>query len=458
MTRGATPTSSLARHNVRLLALVFIVFILVVAIAVVSLLMTPLARRSAGDLAGLMFLSAQTWSELPPATRADFEVELAQTHWLSLREPDQTLPDPAWGAEAWHGFYVYFLEEALNEMTGYPQHLSQETWDGEAWLWATLPSGAGSIAVGFPARRVGTQPLRTLFITLGAGLMLAMLAAIWLARRIAGPLANLERATAAIGRGDLPAPLPETGPRELAALAARFNRMARQVRELLAVRTTLMAGVSHDLRTPLARMRLALALLADRPTPRLIARLEQDIGEMDQLIGKVLDLARGLEHETATPLDLVALLTDLAQGYPEGRVRFSPPRDALVRSEPPLALRRVLENLLSNASRHGDDQPIDLVLAGTASAALIGVLDRGPGIPASQIEAVFRPFHRVDTSRSPLTGGAGLGLAIVRQLAEANGWQVQLRPRPGGGLEAWLGLGVDPLPTAEGQRVSPLAT
>jgi len=447
MTQSATRKPSLARQNARLLALVFSVFLVTVAVAVVSLLMVPMAQRSADDLAGLMLLSAQTWSELPPTTRADFEEELARAHWLSLRDPDPSPWVAAPGADEWHGFYIYFLERALADKTGYQQHLIHETRDDEAWLWATLPSGEGSIAVGFPARRVGTQPLRTLFIALGTGLILAVLAAIWLARLTAGPLSRLEKATAVIGRGEIPDPLPETGPRELAALAAHFNQMARQVRELLAVRTTLMAGVSHDLRTPLARMRLALALLAEQPSPRLIDRLEQDIGEMDQLIGKVLELARGLETEEGEVIELRDWLAQLANHYPSGRVRYTPPPYSCPLRLPPLTLRRVMENLLDNALRYGDGQPIDLVLEETESAVSIGVLDRGPGIPAHQIEAVFQPFYRIDGSRSPTTGGSGLGLAIVRQLATVQGWRVELRPREAGGLEAWITLSTAPCST-----------
>ena len=109
-----------------------------------------------------------------------------------------------------------------------------------------------------------------------------------------------------------------------------------------------------------------------------------------------------------------------------------------------MALRRVLENLLDNALRYGGGQPIDLLLEATQTAVRIGVLDRGPGIPADQIEAMFQPFHRGDASRSPVYGGAGLGLAIVRQLTEAKGWRIQLQPRAGGGLEAWLTIGLTP--------------
>jgi two-component system osmolarity sensor histidine kinase EnvZ len=430
MNARATEGASLARHNAVLLALVFVVFELLVAAAVVSFVMAPMARRSADDLAGLMVLSAQTWSELPPATRPDFELELARSHLLALRaEP------PRAGADEWHGPYLHFLEAALADKTGRMQHLARESRDGEDWFWTALPSGNRTIAVGFPARRVGTQPLRTLLVTAGGGLLLALLAAVWLARRTVGPLARLEKAVADVGRGEAPELLPETGPRELATLARRFNEMARQVRELLAARTTLLAGVSHDLRTPLARLRLALALLAEQPTPARIAQMEGDIEEMDRLIGRVLELARGLEREPPAEIDLRALLTDLAGAAARLMLPAALPR--LV--APPLALRRVLGNLIDNARRYGGGV-VELVAETVDGGVRIGVLDRGPGIPAGQIEAVFEPFHRVEASRNTATGGTGLGLAIVRQLAVANGWQVELRNRDGGGLEAWLGL------------------
>jgi two-component system osmolarity sensor histidine kinase EnvZ len=427
--------TSLARQNALLLGLAFIVFELLAAAAVVALVMVPMARRSTDDLANLMVLSAQTRSELPPATRPDFELELARTYLLVLRaEPVKP------GRNEWHGAYLYFLEAALAEKTGREQHLTHETIDGEAWYWASLPSAGTSLAVGFPARRVGAQPLTAILVSSVIGLVLALLAATWLARRSVVPLARLEQAAAQVGRGEVMELLPETGPRELATLAHRFNEMARQVRELLANRTTLLAGVSHDLRTPLARMRLALALLEEKPTPKLIARLEKDIEEMDRLIGQVLNLARGMERESAVEIDLPALLTDLAAGTPDGRVRVRIAPRPWPLLAPPSALRRVIGNLLDNAMRYGGDQPVELVVEQWGKGLRIGVLDRGPGIPPEQMSAVFQPFHRVETSRSPNTGGAGLGLTIVRQLSGANGWKIDIGPRSGGGLEAWLTL------------------
>jgi two-component system, OmpR family, osmolarity sensor histidine kinase EnvZ len=435
MTWRAKRGTSLARQYALLLAAFFIVLELLIAAAVVGFLMVPMARRAAGDLAGLMVLSAQTWSELPPETRPAFELELARTHVLALRaEP------PVPGRDEWHTPYLNFLEDALAEKTGERRHLTRETVGDKLWYWVSLPSGQGEISVGFSENRIGAQPMRTFLVSLAAGLILALLAATWLARRAVGPLARLERAVTRVGRGEMPELIPETGPRELASLARRFNDMARQVRELLAARTTLLAGVSHDLRTPLARIRVALALLEKRPSPKLFVRIEADIEEMDRLIGNVLDVARGLASEVATEIQLQALLAEMAGT--DGRVTLRCPPITL--AAPALALRRVVGNLLDNARRHAAGQPIELVAERDATGVRIGVLDRGPGIPQDQLARVFEPFRRLDDARSPVTGGAGLGLAIVRQLADTNGWQVRLEARDGGGLAAWLSLPTTP--------------
>lgn len=429
--------TSLAGQNALLLGLTFIVFELLAAAAMAAFVMVPMARRATDDLANLMVLSAQTWSELPPATRPDFEQELRQNYLLALRtEP------VAPGRDEWHGVYLRLLESGLTEKTGHALHLVRETIDDEVWYWASIPSGQTTIAVGFPAHRVGAQPFAAIAASSAIGLVLALLTAGWLAQRTVVPLTRLEQAAGQVGRGEVMTLLPETGPQELATLALRFNQMALQVRALLAARTTLLAGVSHDLRTPLARMRLALALLEVSPTPKLISRLEKDVEEMDRLIGHALDLARGAAPEEVEVIDVQKLLTDMAQqvSTQQGLVRVTAPLCQLL--APPSALRRVIANLLDNALRYAGDKPVDLVSEQTPNAVRIGILDRGPGIPADQLDAVFEPFHRVETSRSPSTGGAGLGLAIVRQLASINGWQVHLTPRSGGGLEAWLSIPV----------------
>ena len=426
---------SLARQNTLLLAAAFILIELLVAVALSVYLMLPLARRSADDLAGLMILSAQTWAELPPHTRVDFEFELLANHALTLRAES-----PGVGVDEWHPPYFYLLEDALATRSGTRQHLVREKIAGTTWYWAYLPAGNSHLAVGIAEQRIAAQPWTALLIALLGGLALASGVAVWLARRITAPLARLEQAAIRIGQGESPELLPETGPTELAALAGRFNAMARQVRELLQARTTLLVGISHDLRTPLARMRLALELLKLDPTPALIERLENDIEEMNGLIATLLDLARGLEREPPVTLNIAAWLNDLAASFatPERSIAVHCP--PCQRSIPPQALRRAIGNLLQNALRHAPATEVELVCEADATQCRIGVLDRGPGIPPDQIEAMFQPFHRLDPSRSPATGGAGLGLAIVRELARANGWEVRLEPRAGGGLAAWLYL------------------
>jgi two-component system osmolarity sensor histidine kinase EnvZ len=430
-----SPPPSLARQNTRLLAAAFILIELLVAGALIAFLILPLAQRSADDLAGLMMLSAQTWAELPPQTRADFEAELLAGHSLALRaEP------PGTGRDEWHPPYFYLLEDALARRTGVRQHLVREDIGGQIWYWISLPAGGGKLAVGLSQQRVGARPGAALLVTLLGGLAIAGGLAVWLARRITVPLARLEEMARHVGQGEEHIPLPETGPRELAALARRFNEMSQQVRDLLSARTTLLAGVSHDLRTPLARMYLALEMLKTHPTPALIARLENDVEQMDRLIGNVLELARGLGREQPVKLDMAELLDGLAED-------FSTPANSIVvhcppclRPAPRLALHRALTNLLQNAQRHAPNAPVELVCALENEHCRIGVLDHGPGIPPDQIEAMFQPFQRLETSRSPATGGTGLGLAIVRELARANGWQVSLANRPEGGLAAWITL------------------
>jgi len=428
---------SLARQNTLALAGAFILIELLVIGLFAVLVLRPLARSSADDLAGLMVLSAQTWAELPPQTRAAFEIELLNSHALALRsEP------PSVAQDEWHPPYFYLLEDALARRLGKAQHLSSETPDSDTWYWAQVPIGQGALSVGLSAQRISSQPVLALLLALLLGLLLAVVVAFWLARRLTRPLAQLEAASALIGQGGSPALLPETGPRELVRLSQRFNAMAQQVRDLLSARTTLLAGVSHDLRTPLARMRLALEMIKDSPDPALITRLERDIEQMNQLIGQVLTLARGLAQEKPLPMQLDEFLYKLAAQYatPTSPVTASGP--ACVLPLAAMALQRVLGNLLQNAQRYAPDLPVELVARLDGQTLHIGVLDRGPGIAAEQLEAVFAPFHRLEASRSPATGGFGLGLAIVRELARANGWQVRLAARPGGGLQAWLEIPV----------------
>lgn len=469
---AAPRQATLAQQHLRWLVSLVMALVLMILASALGLVLWPLAERSADDLAAMMMLSAQTWAELPPDTRPAFEAELLREHELAVA-PARRLSGE--GSHP-HGFYLRFVEQALVRRQGQPTPLTSapgpDTTPGQpappsgAWIWAAIHTGEQNLAIGFAASRVQTRPLWALGVAVLAGVSMASVAAIWLARRIAQPVARLEKAAAQLATGASPDLLPQTGPRELADLAGHFNQMALQVRELLAARTTLLAGISHDLRTPLARMRLALELLTLRPAPGLITRLESDIEEMDTLIGQALALARGLSLEAAEPLHLQAWLQGrLQQHTPAARAAHATlslhcPPDLRI-SAPPLLMGRLLDNLLSNAIRHAAG-PIELVVHRTAEASRpagvrLCVLDRGPGIPPDALAAVWQAFHRLDDARSRPTGGVGLGLAIVRQIAQSQGWRVGLEARVGGGLSAWVEVPEAPIATVAAVAVTPSA-
>jgi two-component system osmolarity sensor histidine kinase EnvZ len=248
-----------------------------------------------------------------------------------------------------------------------------------------------------------------------------------------------------LGRGETPELLRRNRTTRARRPGAPFQSPDQaRISELLDARTTLLAGLSHDLRTPLARMRLALEMLERRPDPAWIARLDSDIGEMNRLIGELLELARGLGQEQAQGIELAPWLETLAERVRESGTAIEVDCLALRIDVPTSALQRVLGNLLGNAQRYAEGSALQIRAEVSPGECRIGILDGGPGIPEAQLDAVFQPFHRVDASRSPTTGGAGLGLAIVQQLAQANGWRVWLENRPEGGLAAWVSLPLVP--------------
>ena len=274
----APQRGGLARLYVRWLAALFIAIELVTAAAALVFIFLPMSERAADDLAGLMVLSAQTWAELPPETRPVFEEELTRSYQIALRPGMQPAPDTGLR----HGWYLRFLERAFERRLGHEAFfLPEVAKDGSDWLWIAIPAGGRSIGIGFATSRMQVNPFGALAVALAVGTLLVLVLAGWLASRIAQPIARLELAAAHLAKGASPALLPETGPREHADLAHHFNHMALQVRELSDARTTLFAGISHDLRTPLARLRLALELLTIKPDPALIQRLEHDIGAVD---------------------------------------------------------------------------------------------------------------------------------------------------------------------------------
>jgi len=420
-------TRSLFARTALTLALAFVVFQAAAFWVVYRTLIVPVAERSADDLAGLIVLSAQTWVELPPQTRAAFERELARRHGLRL-----TTANLGATTDAPHFAFRTQIEAALSRRVG--EDVALRGVPGTAAAWLDIPLGGHDLHVGFFPRRYAVKPPLAAIAVIALGTFLSLLTAVFLVRRITVPLARAAGAASQVGAGELPDPLPETGPAELAELARRFNTMAAEVRALLDNRTTLLAGISHDLRTPMTRLQLNLEMLRDAPSPARIDRAMADLADMNKLITGYLELARTTQAENRVRFDLAGLLEEVAA---DANLTWPGAAPCMIEAGR-LAVRQIVSNLIQNAQRYGGGTPAELVLECTDKLARVIVRDTGAGIPEDQLEKVFRPFYRLETSRSQATGGTGLGLAIVRQLAESNGWRVALANREQGGLEAVL--------------------
>ena len=277
--------------------------------------------------------------------------------------------------------------------------------------------------------------------------------ALWALRRVTAPLERLIRALETFATPQAPAaPLSEHGPYEVALTARTLNALQERLERLLTARTALLAGIAHDLRTPLARIRLRLESLPEDETR---AGIERDLSEMQRLIELSLDYARSLTPRLEyQDVDLVAFTADLLDLYHEGgaEIEADLPASALTAHLDPTALGRILANLLDNALRYGTQAKLRLrPLAGGCCEFIVE--DDGPGIPPEAREAVLEPFVRLEPSRNPDTGGSGLGLSIAANLARALHGRLSLEAAQPHGLRAVLRLPLRPDATCSGGTV-----
>lgn len=275
--------------------------------------------------------------------------------------------------------------------------------------------------------------LLSLTVLLAAVIAVSLIAVRWATR----PLNALADAAEELGKNINRPPLEEKGPLEVARAARAFNTMQSRLAGYIRDRTRVLAAMSHDLKTPITRLRLRSELLDDA---QLRARFTGDLEEMESMVGATLDFLRGLENgEAVKPVDIMALLESLQADMLEtgGQIKIE---GASLKPYPgkPQALRRCLSNVLDNAIKYGKTALI--VVNDTDDRLEIRIQDQGAGLPQSELEKVFEPFYRGEASRNRDTGGTGLGLAIARNIAEAHGGRLVLRNRAGGGLEADLVL------------------
>ena len=297
--------------------------------------------------------------------------------------------------------------------------------DGQ-WLSfaTTLPQGAPSVSWQF-------------IISMALMGLIVLAVSIWAVRRVTAPLGLLSAAADRLGRDVAAEPLEETGSAEMQRAARAFNRMQERLRRLIESRTQMLAALSHDLRTPLTLLRLRTEEVADAGERD---KMLTTIGEMDEMIGSTLAFARDeVRAEPRRRVDIAALLAsvvdDMADaGMPVTMMAAAP----TIHDCQPGALKRAIANLLNNAVKYG--KCARAAIASAHDTVEITIDDDGPGIPEAELAKVFQPFYRVEDSRSRDTGGTGLGLAIAQSIVQAQGGELTLANRPGGGLRATIKL------------------
>jgi len=391
----------------------------------------PRSRELAQQTVSAVNLTRAALVAADPFLRRQLLIELNDTEGLRVypataSEKLVALPD-----EALFQRVVGRVRQALGGETRFASER-----DGEDGFWVSFFIDSDEFWVMLPWERF--EPTFGLqWLGWGLALVALSLAGAWfIASNLARPLAAVTRAARRIGGGGAHQPLAEEGPRELRTVAKAFNRMASSLESMERERAMVLAGISHDLRTPLSRLRLALEMSgANAGAAQAIAA---DVEEMDAIIGQFLDFARG-EDEEKQENDLRGVLEELAEHY----TRLS--KKILVEEKPvPLfrfarmSVRRAIANLIDNALRHAGE-PVEIVSYSQDGRAVIEVRDRGPGIPDGEAERLKRPFTRLDRARGSRSG-SGLGLAIVERVARAHGGSLELLPREGGGLVARLTL------------------
>ena len=296
----------------------------------------------------------------------------------------------------------------------------------------------------FAAAAPPFQPFWTTrpFLIVIASTTLVLLVALWAVRRATRPLATFAAAAERLGLDIGAEKVAEAGPLEVLSAAAALNRMQERLRRFVDDRTQMLAAISHDLRTPITRLRLRAELIEDQELQR---KTLADLDEMQAMLEEALAFAR---HDAAAekPLrfDLAVLLQTVCAEWEDmgAAVRYDGPEHLAIAGRPG-SLKRAFTNLISNAVRYGGSATVSL--SQSAQAILVCVTDAGPGIPEAELERVFQPFYRLEASRSRETGGVGLGLSLVRSVVALHGGSVRLENRPEGGVSARVLL---PLATA----------
>ena len=328
------------------------------------------------------------------------------------------------------------LSKAMTERVKRPFLIDPEKLDRRVLVYIQLAKGVLTIDV-HRKRLYSSTPYIFLMWMIGSSLVLFAIAIVFMRNQIR-PIRRLALAARSFGVGRDPGDLKPGGATEVRQAALAFGQMRQRILRQISQRTEMLAGVSHDLRTPLTRMKLQLAML-DKSSA--IKELEDDVQDMQKMIEGYLAFARGEGTETPIATDLENLIDEVvtAEKRDGSKINLTLNVQNLQKLEVrPQAIKRALTNLISNSKRYGKN--LDVKLLQNKNSIIIMVDDDGPGIPIESREDVFKAFFRVEPSRNPETGGTGLGLTIARDIARSHGGELELEEAPSGGLRAIINI------------------
>ena len=395
----------------------------------------PRAQTIAQQVVSIVNMTRAALIYSDPFVRRDLLAELAANEGIRIYALEDSDAIKPLASES----LIKMVEKAILDRLGPETQIASEV-NGRRGLWVSLAIEGDRYWVFIDrnpvARTYGTQWIGWA----GVALVLSVIGAIVITRLINRPLAELSRAAAELGSGRQPPPLPEGGPIEIRTMNQNFNRMVGDLSKLEADRAVLLAGISHDLRTPLARLRLELEMA--RLSPEVHDAMTGDIEQIDTIVRQFLDYARKAPQAPVEEIELAPLVEAAVR---RARIDAQPDSTVDVQLAPKVHVRghrteldRALDNLLTNAMRYGRDPAtgalaVRVSLSRVDDRAVIVVADRGPGVPDADIDRLMRPFERGDAARSG-TGGAGLGLPIVERIARMHGGTLRLLTSPGHGF------------------------
>ena len=442
--------SLLSRSAIVVGITLFISQVVIISLIIVFLVL-PVIQNSAVTMAAIMKTSTQQWLELSADQHEQFTQNLDKNYNFKLQayqyEKIDTTARP-------HEPYIFYLEDALsNELGQYVRFFEDKKHTERYWINFKYQDHHFEIAI--PLHQLGGQPHIIIIAIILSGLFLTFVSSWFLAYHLNKPIRRMVTAVKQVSNGISPKPIPEQGCKELVVLAESVNIMAKKVKELLENRTIMLAGISHDLRTPLTRMALSVEMLPEADDSILMQHIHKDIALMNEMIGHYMELACCLTEEKPEEHDIYSLLSAYISEIRRHANVSIDLKTAITSSEMALdtlriyqvAFKRIISNLLGNAIRYGEGKPIivsyEKVEKRGEDWIQISIIDQGPGISEKELERVFQPFYKVDKSRNSKLGGSGLGLAIVSHLAQAHGWHIELYSPQSGGLIAQVTLPVN---------------